>query len=1182
MIAVKLTGGGEAYWFRLNTLGENYGWMSKNWAICIGINNYDFVGKLKYAQADAQQMRDCCRDELGFDGVFYFAEDAPDVELDYGESVGGRPTFGNLDRFLQVQFQQRNTLNPQDSLWFFFAGHGVRSGDVDYLLPIDGNDKRIEQTGLKINYIAERLRRCGAGNIVLMLDACRDGDARSAVRGIGEKPPQQGVVSFYACSPNEQSYECKDLGEEGQGVFTYALLEGLRLSGPRNCATVDRLQHWLEQRVKELNRQHKKPRQTPILRLEPSHKQYLVLLPDKATIHDTDPLRKEALMAEVNGDLKLARQLWINVLSVVRADLEAIKALERIANKKEMSLDGTSETDEGTRLAQSLPLDTDIATISSERETSVKINSVSEREMASHVEVVPSQSKEPEKPLLIIDRQVAEYWNVEPEEVLVHRGKNLAEIDESDLSFYLSIWDDIQHIEPEHLLLPQLTFIDHFNDHIPAAIAPKGSREILFLGKLITPLLPVNSILLDYFTPEELAGKLTFKTIDVNEHRVEVTLELPLRGIDSSRTEMSVLVKKTYQLQEDNALAGVPVLEVWPNFRTAVWNAYYLFYYDAALGRDTFSIEKISRRKHVFQDSEGGSFSIAEMNAFPGSIVCQDESKEPIGIILIKQPEEVSVTSDWTIGVDYNNEYAHFAFNDGTGVSTPSSFSCHLRVTDSPLETRLPVLLEYFIPENFIPAEAPFPIQTILSVQGARYNSQDIGSQPVLDGRIYIPNLYSFDSNAEWLASDVWNGSDLRTLNAHRLFLKNLLLYIAAIAASSGVKSISWKVSYPKDFSRNELSLFARLWHDCSQEISQLTGIARKISNNPKSSCFVPRELAFARYIDSLNQTQPFSAVCVEIRENTTHLSVWENDRSVYRCSLHLGQKELLANVIARNHRYIPGLENFGLHELTLWLRHHSQRWLEEERAYLNRDSGFQATIRIIAIGIAGLHYYIGCFLNRLKEEGQYTCADTTPIYIGGEGVRILDWLDYTGQFTQHSEVNDLLSYMLSLGAGTENETGRIIASQKPRDEVVCGLAQDNPRLKFKHVKQDIFSDEPQITSDSVTNNNQWSASESITTGITTSHLNRLVKFVYDYHTALKRLKIESVPPIIGYVHSLNPKDNANLWAGVLKGIASIFTEQPETRKEGTQTQPPFIVCLVALLNYLSEMGDVEPVDYPS
>jgi formylglycine-generating enzyme required for sulfatase activity/uncharacterized caspase-like protein len=303
--------------------------MSKNWAICIGINKYKFVSKLRFAQRDAQKMSEFCDRTLNFEKVYYFAEDTSAIELDDGRSMEALPTFGNLMYFLDWRFKKA-FLQPQDNLWFFFAGHGRRSPDgIDYLMPIDGNPDQLERTGLVIHDVAEQLRSCGAGNIVLMLDACRNGkrNSRDIDLGIGIEP-HQGVVTLFSCGAHEKSYEIEALEH---GVFTYALLEALQLGGPENCATVDRLSHRLRHRVGELNREHQIPVQTPLVRAEPIDKLHLVLLPDKATLHDAAPLKNDALKAEAMRDLAFARQLWIRVLAVIRADVDAIEALERIA-----------------------------------------------------------------------------------------------------------------------------------------------------------------------------------------------------------------------------------------------------------------------------------------------------------------------------------------------------------------------------------------------------------------------------------------------------------------------------------------------------------------------------------------------------------------------------------------------------------------------------------------------------------------------------------------------------------------------------------------------------------------------------------------------------------------------------------------------------------------------------------
>ena len=110
-------------------------------------------------------------------------------------------------------------MQPGDNFWFFFAGHGKRHRDRDYLMPMDADPGNVEGTAIAISDVANRLRRCGADNIILVLDACRNEGDRDG-QGIGLEE-QQGVVTLFACSPNERSYEIDDLQ---QGSFTHEQL----------------------------------------------------------------------------------------------------------------------------------------------------------------------------------------------------------------------------------------------------------------------------------------------------------------------------------------------------------------------------------------------------------------------------------------------------------------------------------------------------------------------------------------------------------------------------------------------------------------------------------------------------------------------------------------------------------------------------------------------------------------------------------------------------------------------------------------------------------------------------------------------------------------------------------------------------------------------------------------------
>jgi formylglycine-generating enzyme required for sulfatase activity/uncharacterized caspase-like protein len=299
--------------------------MGRNWAITIGINQYDNLAPLKYAKRDAEAVRDFCLKEVGFDKVYYLSDDSPPIEQDYGSPMRSQPTYGVLSRFLRVRFEQP-FLEPGDNLWFFFAGHGKRHRDRDYLMPIDADPGNIDGTAIPINDITGRLRRCGADNVILVLDACRNEGDRDG-QGIGLET-QQGIVTLFSCSPNERSYEIDELQH---GSFTYSLLQGLRIQGEGNCATVERLYQHLRYQVPELNRRYNKPRQTPYPIAEPATKLHLILLPKQANESDVRTLKNDAFEAEAEGNLELAEQLWIRVLAVSPADQQAIKGIKRIA-----------------------------------------------------------------------------------------------------------------------------------------------------------------------------------------------------------------------------------------------------------------------------------------------------------------------------------------------------------------------------------------------------------------------------------------------------------------------------------------------------------------------------------------------------------------------------------------------------------------------------------------------------------------------------------------------------------------------------------------------------------------------------------------------------------------------------------------------------------------------------------
>ena len=312
--------------------------MARNCAVIVGINDYDEISPLKYAKSDAERMCDFFMQDLGVshDDLYFFTDDSP-------RNAQGRktqPTYGTLKSFLGDRFAN-SFLSAGDTLWFYFSGHGMPCEGRDYLLPSDGNPRSIPDLAIPIGYVTERLRRSGADNVVMLIDACRSDGAKNAGMGIGEEK-QQGVITFFSCSPSQVSYE---IDEIGQGAFTNVLLEALRIQGEGNCATVERFANYLKARVPQLTHKYKKYVQTPYVLIEPETKLHYILLPKFANLSDIALLRENAFEAESAGDFALAFQLWMRVnVASSGTDMKAINAFQRLANKQSVSSPPSPQT----------------------------------------------------------------------------------------------------------------------------------------------------------------------------------------------------------------------------------------------------------------------------------------------------------------------------------------------------------------------------------------------------------------------------------------------------------------------------------------------------------------------------------------------------------------------------------------------------------------------------------------------------------------------------------------------------------------------------------------------------------------------------------------------------------------------------------------------------------------------
>jgi len=227
--------------------------MANHWAIAIGINQYQFLQPLSYAQQDAQALHDFLVGEAGFaaEQCLLLTDTSPPLAERSTE-----PTRFNIQAWLDELCRQQ--LQPGDLLWFFFSGYGVCYEQEDYLMPIDGNIDDIPGTAISMRSLFGQLAQAEVPTALVLLDMNRSqGLQAEEAMGVNtiDVASKLGIATVLACEPGEFSHEVATLHH---GCFTAALLEGLRYG---KCDTLGGLDHYLRDRLPELTEHYWRPAQ---------------------------------------------------------------------------------------------------------------------------------------------------------------------------------------------------------------------------------------------------------------------------------------------------------------------------------------------------------------------------------------------------------------------------------------------------------------------------------------------------------------------------------------------------------------------------------------------------------------------------------------------------------------------------------------------------------------------------------------------------------------------------------------------------------------------------------------------------------------------------------------------------------------------------------------------------------
>ncbi len=217
--------------------GEALDGKGKLWAVVIGVSDYRNLSKdqqLQYAHRDAQDFAAFLRSPNG--GGF----PASQITL----LLNADATISSMRSALGTALPR--SVEPDDVVVIFFAGHGVVEGERDgYLLATDSDPQNLYATAMPIaeldRIVTERIR---ARSVILIADACHAGklgwtsrstEAQTMVNRYLDEVGKsgKGVLRILGSRADQRSYEGSQWGG-GHGVFTHFLLKGLRGEADRD------------------------------------------------------------------------------------------------------------------------------------------------------------------------------------------------------------------------------------------------------------------------------------------------------------------------------------------------------------------------------------------------------------------------------------------------------------------------------------------------------------------------------------------------------------------------------------------------------------------------------------------------------------------------------------------------------------------------------------------------------------------------------------------------------------------------------------------------------------------------------------------------------------------------------------------------------------------------------------
>lgn len=211
---------------------------NENYAIVIGVDQYDEVAPLNYAAADAMALSS------------FFESQGYQVSTLLNSQASKRRVLAQIKAVARVAGSQRK---PRGNIVFVYSGHGFREDKINYLAPAEIDPTRLKETGISLQEVSDVLESANVRQRALFIDACRNDPGKGPAnlqQRFEVDSSAEGLAILYSTGAGDLSYEDPGLNA---GVFSHYLLEGFKGGAAESDGLVsfDQLSSYVQNNVKK-------------------------------------------------------------------------------------------------------------------------------------------------------------------------------------------------------------------------------------------------------------------------------------------------------------------------------------------------------------------------------------------------------------------------------------------------------------------------------------------------------------------------------------------------------------------------------------------------------------------------------------------------------------------------------------------------------------------------------------------------------------------------------------------------------------------------------------------------------------------------------------------------------------------------------------------------------------------